>query len=123
MARVNSGALTHAMSVALDLGISGALMCGSMTLSEFLSSARGQGVHLASAIGVHPVLITQWRSADIRLVPADRCPQIERATEGAVTCEEMRADLQWVRVPDADWPHPQGRPLLDVTKREPAKAA
>jgi DNA-binding transcriptional regulator YdaS (Cro superfamily) len=26
-------------------------------------------------------------------VPAERCPQIERATDGAVTCEELRPDL------------------------------
>ena len=38
--------------------------------------------------------IQQWR---ISGVPAEYCPVIERATNGAVTCEELRADLseQW----------------------------
>ncbi len=28
-------------------------------------------------------------------VPADRCPSIERLTEGAVTCEALRPDVEW----------------------------
>lgn len=33
----------------------------------------------------------------LRQVPAGRCPDIERVTNGAVTCEELRPDLaeQW----------------------------
>lgn len=48
--------------------------------------------------------------------PPDRCPAIERATNGRVTVEELRPDLawRWYRVPDPAWPHPKGRPLLDV---------
>ena len=36
----------------------------------------------------------QWGRSQ---VPAERCPDIERATNGAVTCEELRPDLaeQW----------------------------
>lgn len=49
-------------------------------------------------------------------VPAERCPSIERASEGEVACEELRGDLKWQRVADAAWPwHASGKPLLDVT--------
>ncbi len=49
-----------------------------------------------------------------RSTPPDRCAAIERATAGKVTCEYLRPDVTWVRVVDPDWPHPEGRPLLDV---------
>ncbi len=53
----------------------------------------------------------------------ERCPQIEQATEGAVTCEELTAAVAWDRKPDPDWPwHPQGRPLIDVTRQPEAQA-
>lgn len=32
--------------------------------------------------------------------PADRCGLIETATSGAVTCEELRPDLNWQRDPE-----------------------
>lgn len=53
-------------------------------------------------------------------VPAERCPDIERATNGKYTADGMRPDVRWVRVVDPDWPHPEGRPLLDVA--QPASA-
>jgi DNA-binding transcriptional regulator YdaS (Cro superfamily) len=28
-------------------------------------------------------------------VPADRCPEIERATHALVRCEELRPDIDW----------------------------
>jgi DNA-binding transcriptional regulator YdaS (Cro superfamily) len=28
-------------------------------------------------------------------VPADHCPEIERLTKRAVTCEELRPDVNW----------------------------
>ena len=48
--------------------------------------------------------------------PADRCPAIERALDGRVTCEDLRPDVRWHRVPDETWPHPQGRPLIDAAQ-------
>jgi DNA-binding transcriptional regulator YdaS (Cro superfamily) len=91
-----------------------------MSLLAYTSAERGRTAQLAAAIGMHPVLISQW-AHNARPVPSEHCPQLERATEGAVTCEEMRPDVTWVRIPDPDWPHPQGRPLLDVAQRR-AKA-
>jgi DNA-binding transcriptional regulator YdaS (Cro superfamily) len=30
-----------------------------------------------------------------RTVPAQHCPAIERLTEGAVCCEDLRPDIEW----------------------------
>lgn len=49
---------------------------------------------LARDIGVSPVLISQW-SNGVRQVPAERCPDIERATCGVVRCEDLRPDIDW----------------------------
>lgn len=48
---------------------------------------------LASAIGVRPNVITNWRLRDN--VPEEHCPAIERAT--GVRCEELRPDVTWTR--------------------------
>jgi DNA-binding transcriptional regulator YdaS (Cro superfamily) len=84
-----------------------------MSLSDYVSAERGRRAALARVIKVHPVLVSQWASGK-RGIPSDRCPAIERGTGGKVTCEEMRPDVVWHRVPDAEWPHPRGRPLIDV---------
>jgi DNA-binding transcriptional regulator YdaS (Cro superfamily) len=49
---------------------------------------------VASIVGVKPPTVTQWINGD-RQVPIERCPAIERATNGAVTCEELRPDFDW----------------------------
>lgn len=36
--------------------------------------------------------IQQWKKTR---VPAEYCPAIERATQGQVTCEELRPDVDW----------------------------
>jgi DNA-binding transcriptional regulator YdaS (Cro superfamily) len=59
---------------------------------------------LARAIGVAPATIGNWRMRGC--VPDAWCATIETATSGAVTCEELRPDLPWVRV--------EGRPMLDA---------
>jgi DNA-binding transcriptional regulator YdaS (Cro superfamily) len=86
-----------------------------MDLQTYLAE-RGSQTRLATAIDAQPQLVWQWAQPDgRRQVPAERCPSIERATDGAVTCEELRPDLRWQRMADAGWPwHPNGRPLLDV---------
>ena len=47
---------------------------------------------LSELLGESPQTVSNWRS---RQVPADRCPSIERATHGAVRCEELRPDVDW----------------------------
>ena len=59
-----------------------------------------------------------------RQIPQEQCPAIERATAmrgEVVTCEELRPDVSWVRVPGAEWPwNPKGRPLIDVAAHRDA---
>ena len=69
---------------------------------------------VARMTGVAPPSVTAWRT---RGIPPDRCPDIERATKGAVTVEQLRPDVVWQRVPDPAWPHPDGRPCVDVARR------
>lgn len=84
-----------------------------MDLRTYLSGAgRGAASRLGRDIGAPPVLISQWASA-ARPIPAERCPAIEHATDGSVTCEDLRPAEPWRRIADKAWPHPKGRPVLD----------
>ncbi len=65
-----------------------------MLLIDYCRREYGNAARLADLIGVHPILISQWaNSKDGRKVPLDKCVPIEIATEGKVTCEEMRPDM------------------------------
>jgi len=64
-----------------------------MNLFDYTAKRRNQTL-LAKAIGVKPVSISQWASG-VRKVPANHCPAIERATNGAVRCEDLRPDVDW----------------------------
>lgn len=48
----------------------------------------------AAVLEVPPPLLSQWANGR-RQVPAERCLVIERLSNGAVTCEELRADVEW----------------------------
>ncbi|WP_072766205.1 helix-turn-helix domain-containing protein [Nitrosospira sp. Nsp11] len=65
-----------------------------MNLDKYLSQDGCSAIKLAFDLSVPPPLISQWRSGK-RQVPLERCPAIERATKGAVTCEELRPDFDW----------------------------
>lgn len=53
----------------------------------------GTQTALAKAINVVPQVVNNWiRRGN---VPANYCPSIERATNGAVTCEDLRPDVDW----------------------------
>ena len=93
-----------------------------MDLKSYVSE-RGAQSRLAQQINAQPQLVWQWANG-VKPVPADRCISIERASDGAVTCEVLRPDLHWHRNADESWPwHPHGKPLLDLATAEPAKAA
>lgn len=64
-----------------------------MELSKFLSQ-RNAVIDLARAVGVAPAVVSQWKNG-VRRVPSGRCPAIERATNGAVRCEDLRPDVDW----------------------------
>ena len=56
--------------------------------------AVGGQAALAELVGVSPQAVHQW-IAGARQVPAERCPEIERATAGEVRCEQLRPDVAW----------------------------
>jgi DNA-binding transcriptional regulator YdaS (Cro superfamily) len=66
---------------------------------------------VARMTGVEPPSVTAWRR---RGIPAERRPAIERALYPRITVESFGVDVRWQRVPDPDWPHPGGRPCIDV---------
>lgn len=49
---------------------------------------------LARILDVKPPTVNQWVKGE-RQVPAEKCPAIERATEGTTRCEELRPDVPW----------------------------
>ena len=65
-----------------------------MNLKAYIDQQRGRASSLGRALEITPVLVSQWASGQ-RQVPAERCPEIEKATLGAVTCEELRPDVDW----------------------------
>lgn len=93
-------------------------------ITEACTALGGQRA-LATALRISAPTVHQWING-ARRVPEDRCPEIELACKGAVTCEQLRPDLTWVRLPDPSWPLSAGRPLLDHAARldsAPAAAA
>lgn len=83
-----------------------------------ISMSAPERLAVAAAIGVNEQYLYQCLTRR-RPTPPDRCPDIERATDGRVPCEELRPDVRWQRVPDPTWPHPDGRPCLDVARPLP----
>jgi len=62
------------------------------------ADACGGQAKLARLIGVTNPTVNQWVRGS-RPVPIERCPDIERATGGAVTRRDLRPD-DWQRI----WP-------------------
>lgn len=58
-----------------------------------MGGQRGGQSALAKAIGVVPQVVNNWLRRGN--VPAEYCPAIEKATSGKVTCEQLRADVDW----------------------------
>lgn len=52
----------------------------------------GSQALLAKEIGVSPQVISNWIKRGN--IPAEYCPDIDRATNGRVRCEELRPDLE-----------------------------
>jgi DNA-binding transcriptional regulator YdaS (Cro superfamily) len=89
-----------------------------MDLHAYLSAAGAPStVDLAARLEVNPDQLRQWRHGYANRKPsAEACVELERHTDGAVTCEELRPDLSWSRIPDKAWPNKKGRPVLDFAK-------
>jgi len=87
----------------------------------------GSQAAMASALDVKQPTISEWLRGE-RQVPAERCPQIERATSGAVRCEDLRPDVEWdvLRDQPAATPTPPNAPTPPApaaAREEPAPAA
>lgn len=65
-----------------------------MNLREWLDEKRGRGLQLAGGLEVSPPMVSDYASGK-KQIPAERCPTIERLTDRAVTCEELRPDVEW----------------------------
>lgn len=75
-----------------------------MDIRSYLDKApRGTAAAIAKAVGVSPVMVTQW-AAGLKAVPAERCMAIERATAGAVTRRDLRPDDAHLIWPDVAAP-------------------
>jgi DNA-binding transcriptional regulator YdaS (Cro superfamily) len=73
----------------------------------------GNATDLAKALDVSSAAVSGWKTAD-RPIPPKQCVEIEKLVDARVTVEELSPRSKWVRVPDVQWPHPKGRPLMDV---------
>lgn len=86
---------------------------GMSNVIEKACAKVGGQASLARVCGVKPPSVSEWIAKD--RVPEERCPAIEKETNAEITCEELRPDVNWVRVRDRKWPHRSGRPLVDHT--------
>ena len=70
-------------------------MSPSDALSQALSAFDNSPTKLAAALGgtVKRQHVEHW--VKVGRAPAEHCPLIERATSGAVTCEQLRPDIEW----------------------------
>lgn len=68
----------------------------------------GGACKVAKTVGRRPPTVSKWKR-----IPEKHCPTIEMFFDGKFTCEQLRPDVVWIRVVDPQWPHPDGRPLLD----------
>ena len=67
-----------------------------MKLNEYIPSIES-GASLARKLSVPDSLVSAWKTGD-RPIPAKRCPEIERATNGLVRCEDMLPDVDWAYI-------------------------
>lgn len=54
----------------------------------------GGQAELARVLDLHPSMVSQWATGR-RRVAAEHCPDIEKAAQGQVTCEQLRPDVNW----------------------------
>lgn len=89
-------------------------------IAQAISDAGGAAA-VAREANVSVQAVCFWRDMD-RALPEKVAPVLERMSGGKAVCEELLPETLWHRIPDPDWPHPAGRPLIDVATKEPANA-
>lgn len=73
---------------------------------------------LARRISASTAQVDQWKRGE-RPIPAMRCEEIEIASGRAVTCEELRPDVEWTRDENGRAFYRESR----VTRSEPSSEA
>lgn len=63
-----------------------------MTPLQRVFKKVGGRAALAKHFGILPWAVSKWERSQ---VPAERCPDIEALTNGEVTCEQLRPDVNW----------------------------
>lgn len=76
-----------------------------MTALQRAIELLGGQAALASCLGLKQQHIWNWINRDSK-IPAEHCPAIERATAGAVRCEELRPDVEWQVLREQAAPEP-----------------
>jgi len=64
----------------------------SAELKKAIDDAGGVA-KLSEHFGISPVSIYEWISRGC--VPADKCPEIEKFSRGAVRCEQLNDRVDW----------------------------
>lgn len=59
-------------------------------IDHFAVDGRGGQARLARALEVEPMTISHWKK---RGIPTDRCADVERVTEGAVTRADLKPEI------------------------------
>ena len=75
-----------------------------------IRAAGSQGA-LAIALRVSQPTVSEW-ARGVRPVPAEKAADMERLYWPAVAADRFPG--RWARLPDPAWPHPAGRPCVDV---------
>lgn len=66
-----------------------------MELKTYLSNLKRGGItRLATSLGISSSYLSQLSSGSAP-ISLERCIDIEKATGGAVRCEELRPDVDW----------------------------
>lgn len=112
--RINSVCYYHR---GMDLDLNTYLEAeGAMTMQDLV----------AAGVAKRTAQIYQWKvRRDGRMPSPETCAVMERVTseharvtgvKARMTCEALRPDVAWRRIPDRSWPwHPKGKPFVDVT--------
>lgn len=62
-----------------------------MKLHHWVNQKRGRSLAMSQALGVSAPVVSDWVTGK-KAVPVERCVFIERATDGAVTRQDLRPD-------------------------------